>query len=287
MVGAATLTLALVGAASAAPPPSPATANHNGIVKLAPPGHGLAPIGRTSAGAVPVKSTADLADYHKFIASGAKPHTIQRPIGAELYSAEPAGHPELRIVCTATLNAESSAFFPYVVSAGHCMKDSSATTGKFYYPTNTFTVMGHTGSRFAYDETGDYGAIRMDWDHDPAQWLGSDGATRNVHATGNPVVNETAQAILGNSHKTVTGVVIEDNICTTFTDGPTVHCGLGILQWNITAGGCAAGGDSGSPVNASFDVIGVTDAAAASGGHCFIWFTRMGDVMLRLGLFAG
>lgn len=264
-------------------PTSPTvTANYNHIDKANPLGG--APIGRTSAGAVPIKSPVDAVP--KSVYSKIVPPTVARPWGAEKYGILDANTAQ-DYLCTSAFNAESSSGAPYLVVAGHCANKNSPPLGAYYYPfTTTRTPIGPS-ARFNYDSTGDHGAIReyTQYDNDPSQWRGSDGVPRTIAAIGNPILNETACMVLGNSNVTICGTVIDDNTCSPFTgDAPgTTHCNLAVLQSPV--GPCVIGGDSGSPVIVGHDGVGIIAAGGNFSGHCLVWFDRAGSTFQSYQLF--
>jgi hypothetical protein len=271
--------------ASAAPPDQPVlTANHNGVVVPAPRA-GLLPIGRTTAGAVPVSLPAGFDKVSDAELAKARPPLTERPYGGDRYGLTVPGRATF---CTASLNVEATSGSPYLMTAGHCARSASegGVSSDYFYPYPTGPDIAHS-ARWNYDSTGDHAAIRMMYDQDPAKWRGSDGAFRTVAGVGNPVVNETAQAILGQSGYTVTGTVINANMCQAFDTDPPGSCHNNIALLQAPLGACINGGDSGSPVNVGFDVVGTAVAGWNFGGHCLIYFDRMGSTLQAYGLFAG
>lgn len=274
------LAAGLSGYATASPPPGPATVNHNGIVVPAPPGSGLLPIGRTSAGAVPTKPPREVpAPTRPAQADG-------RPYGSDVIGGQIASNPNQINQCSASVATRNSAGSNFVMTAGHCATGVSPSTGKWYYPWNTATTFSTAGQRSNRDSTGDHAAIR----HNTGQTLYRQvrqvdtGAIYTLTGAGNPTKFENASAVMGFQANVLKGWVSNAGPANiTYGDCNCVIGNQGIMTLQLTTSDpgfkCGVEGDSGSPILAGLDIIGIYTGHVVENGLCYLFFDRIGSTL--------
>jgi hypothetical protein len=295
---AVALPTVLVGIIAAGPAgATPATVNLNHIDVAPPVGSGLAPIGRTTAGAVPNTPPKQVRVPPGLPGGppGLLPHTTARPYGGDHYSTQ-----EINGAidgCTAAFATQSTAGDQYVISAGHCTHNDvtgavnvSQVDGKFWYPYTTNVALpptiGDTGHRSAFDATGDHAAIRANRAGALFRQVRTfTGAIYTLTAAGNPVQNESGAAVDGKSLRVNHGFVSYPGpLSVTYNTGRVIG-NQAILQVDVRAEGCPQPGDSGGPLLAGMDAIGIITGTAQDEFTCWVYFDRVGSTLSAYGLF--
>lgn len=209
------------------------------------------------------------------------------------------------IFCTMGYAGVSSTGGQYLLTAGHCGRETSSVTGRFFYPVCTAqfncpipasSLIGDTGSRWAFDATvGDFAAVRANSYTSAGKTLvrkfrqPENGRIDTMNSAGNPALGQNVAVYAGNSEKVIKGFIGWTNQCADYAatpEFPAVHsCNQAIIQSDLATEGCAIGGDSGSGVAAGLFAVGIVSASGSdSSGHCFTWITQLANAMNSWGL---